>query len=58
MFFWRQKILGALPPTPHVAADLCILQVRYEPHWSDKVRCSEASRFSITKIWYAYIYSI
>jgi len=31
----------------------CILQVRYVPHISDKVRCSEASRFSITKTWYA-----
>ena len=31
-----------------------ILQVRYKPHLSDKVHCSEASRFSITKIWYAY----
>jgi len=30
-----------------------IPQVRYEPHISDKARCSEASRFSITKIWYA-----
>jgi len=29
--------------------------VRYEPHLSDKARCSEASRFSITKIWYAYV---
>jgi len=27
---------------------------RYEPHLSDKARSSEASRFSITKIWYAY----
>jgi len=32
----------------------CILHVRYVPHLSDEVRCSEASRFSITKIWYAY----
>ena len=31
-----------------------MLQVRYEPHLSDKARYSEASRFSITKIWYAY----
>jgi len=29
--------------------------VRYEPHLSDKARSSEASRFSITKIWYAYL---
>ena len=36
-----------------VVAGLYILQVRYEPHLSDKVCCSEASRFSITKIWYA-----
>jgi len=28
--------------------------VRYESHLSDKARSSEASRFSITKIWYAY----
>jgi len=28
-----------------------ILQVRYEPRLSDKGRCFEASRFSITKIW-------
>jgi len=28
--------------------------VRYEPHLSDKARSSEASGFSITKIWYAY----
>jgi len=28
--------------------------VRYEPHLSDKSRSSEVSRFSITKIWYAY----
>ena len=27
--------------------------VRYEPRLSDKARSSEASRFSITKIWYA-----
>ena len=33
-----------------------ILQVRYKPHLSDKARCSEASRFSVTKIWYAYKY--
>jgi len=36
------------------AAILCensyILQVRYEPHVSDKARCSEASHFSIMKI--------
>jgi len=30
-----------------------ILQVRYKPYFSDKARCSEASRFSATKIWYA-----
>jgi len=30
-----------------------ILQVRHQPHLSDKPRCSEASRFSATKIWYA-----
>jgi len=30
-----------------------ILQIRYEPHLSDMARCSEASRFSNTKIWYA-----
>ena len=30
--------------------------VRYEPHLSDKARSSEASRFSITKIWYVYVY--
>ena len=35
-----------------------IHQVRYEPHLSDKARCSEASRFSITKIWYAYAYCV
>jgi len=34
-----------------------ILQVGYEPHLSDKARSSKASRFSNTKIWYAYIYS-
>jgi len=34
----------------------CILQVGYQPHLSDKSRCSEASRFSITKIWYSYEY--
>jgi len=28
--------------------------IKYEPHLSDKVRSSEASRFSITKIWCAY----
>jgi len=33
--------------------DSYIRQVRYGPHLSDKARCSEASRFSITKIWYA-----
>jgi len=27
--------------------------VKYETHLSDKTRSSEASRFSITKIWYA-----
>jgi len=31
-----------------------IRKVSYEPHLSDKARCSEASRFSITKIRYAY----
>jgi len=31
------------------------LQITDEPHLSDKVRCSEASRFSIRKIQYAYI---
>jgi len=30
-----------------------ILQVRYEQHLSDKICCSEASQFSITKVWYA-----
>jgi len=30
-----------------------ILQEGYEPHLSDKARCSEASRFSNAKIWYA-----
>jgi len=30
-----------------------ILQKIYEPHLSDKA-CSEASRFSITKVWHAY----
>jgi len=29
-------------------------QENYEPHLFDKARCSETSRFSITKIWYAY----
>jgi len=33
---------------------MTICSVRYEPHLSDKARSSEASRFSITKIWYAY----
>jgi len=28
--------------------------VKYEPHLSDKARSSDASRFSITKIRYAY----
>jgi len=32
----------------------CILQAGYVPHLSDKVRCSQESRFSITKIWYAH----
>jgi len=32
-----------------------ILQARYESRLSDKARCSEASRFSIIKIWYAYL---
>jgi len=32
-----------------------ILQIGYEPHLSDKARSSKASRFSKTKIWYAYI---
>jgi len=27
--------------------------VIFEPHLSDQARSSEASRFSITKIWYA-----
>jgi len=27
--------------------------VRYEPHLSDKAGSSEASRFSVTKIWHA-----
>jgi len=31
-----------------------IRKVSYEPHLSDKARCSEASRFLITKIRYAY----
>ena len=30
-----------------------ILQEKCEPHLSDKARCSETSRFSITKMWYA-----
>jgi len=30
--------------------------VRYESHLSDKARSSESSRFSITKIRYAYIW--
>jgi len=34
-----------------------ILQVRYEPHLSDKAPCSDASHFSNTKIWHAQIYS-
>ena len=34
-----------------------ILQVRYKPHLSDKARCSEASRFSVTKIWYVNLYT-
>jgi len=29
-----------------------ILQVGYEPHLSDKARCSETSQFLITQIWY------
>ena len=34
-----------------------MLQVRYEPHnLSVKALCSEASRFSITEIWYAYLH--
>jgi len=33
--------------------DLPLLQRSYQPHLSDKARCSEASRFPITKIWYA-----
>jgi len=35
-----------------------IPQVKYEPHISDKSRCSEASQFSITKIWYAYFWKV
>jgi len=31
----------------------CMLQISYESHLCDKVRGSEASRFSIIKIWYA-----
>jgi len=34
-----------------------MLQIRYEPHLSDKAQCSEAFQFSITKIWHAYINS-
>jgi len=30
-----------------------VLQERYERHLFDKVGCSEASRFSVTKMWYA-----
>ena len=30
-----------------------MLQARHEPRLSDKARCSEAFRFSITKIWCA-----
>jgi len=30
-----------------------ILQEKYETHLSDKARCSETSRFSVTKTWYA-----
>jgi len=32
-----------------------ILQVRYELHLSDKARCPKAPRFSLTKMWYAYV---
>jgi len=32
---------------------MATFSVRYEPHLSDKARSSEASRFSITKIWHA-----
>jgi len=32
-----------------------ILQVRYKQHLSDNARCFEASRFSIAKVWYAYL---
>jgi len=45
---------GIAPECLPVASGLYILQVRYEPHLSDKVCCSEASRFSVTNIWYAY----
>jgi len=41
--FWDTKNLGGIAPDAPVAAGLYILQVRYEPHLSDKVRCSEAS---------------
>jgi len=33
-----------------------VLQENYEPRSFGKARCSETSRFSITKIWYAYSY--
>ena len=33
----------------------CILQVRYEPHLFEKVRCFEATWFAITKIWYVCV---
>jgi len=35
-----------------------ILHVGYLPNLSDKVRCSEASRFSITKIWSGHAESL
>jgi len=44
-----QKFGKHCPQTPPVAAGLYILQVRYEPHLSDKVSCSEAPRFQLQK---------
>ena len=36
-------------------ATIGLLQEIYEPHFYDGACCSEASRFSITKMWYAYL---
>jgi len=59
-----EKVGGCVPRVPHLIAPMTpgdtaailsekkyMLQVRYELHLSDKARCYEASRFSITKIW-------